>query len=193
MFRWVLRVIVLTAFAATGGDASQRLGSWTDERQVPVEDIASPTNTVCDDLTDLPLGRFAGDSDIGPALDEPSRIAALVGASEALPHLAEARVAVASGDSPAIPLGDAAPAIDAASFAECEIPVFTTLYLSTSFSSCHVHVALLVAGLAPVATGCDPAASALFLPCFDPAAGYTPVDCLSGQAMRLVDADWVEV
>jgi hypothetical protein len=192
MFRRALRVIVLMAVLAAGCSAPQRTDHWTVERQVPVEDISSPTHTVCDDISDLALGRFAGDTDIGPTLDELSRIAAVVGASEELPHLTNAHTAGEAGESPARPLGEAAPAIDAVSFTEYEIPVFTALYLSTSFSSCHVRVALPVAGLAPATTGCDPAASALFLPCFDPAAGYAPVGCLSDESVRLVDAGWVE-
>jgi hypothetical protein len=133
MFRRALRVVALLALAAAGGDAPQRTDHWTVERQVPDEEIPSPTQTVCDDIADLSLDRFT----------------------------------------------------------ECEIPVFIALYLSISFSSWHVRVALPVAGLAPTTTGCDPTASALFLPCFDPPAGYEPVDCLSDESVRLVDADWV--
>jgi len=191
MFRWALRVVALVAFAAANCSAPQRTDHWMVERHMPDEEVASPTHTVCDDITDLTLGRFAGDSDIGPILDELSRIAPLVGASAALPHLTDAHAAAEAGDSPALPLGQAASAIDAASFTECEIPVFTVLSLSTSFSSCHGRVALPVAGLAPATTGCDLTSSALFVPCFDSAAGYAPVDCLTGDAVRLVDADWV--
>jgi hypothetical protein len=191
MFRWALRIVALLAFIAAGCSAPQRPDHWTVERQAPVEDVVSPTNSVCADISDLALGKHAGDTDIGPALDELSRIAALVGASEALPHLANAHVAVDTDESPAAALGEAAPAIDAASFAECEIPVFTALYLSTSFSSCHVRVALPVAGLAPDAEGCDPTASAPYLPCFDPAAGYAPIDCPTGESVRFVGTDWV--
>jgi|GEM_PF-1928538 hypothetical protein len=191
MFRWALRIIALVAFVAASCSAPQRTNHWTVERHVPGEEVSSPTNTVCDDISDLTLGRFASDTDIGPTLDELSRIAALVGASAALPHLTTAQAAAEAGDSPALPLGQAASAIDAASFTECEIPVFTALYLSTSFASCHGRVALPVAGLAPATTGCDPTASALFVPCFDAAAGYAPVDCLTGDPARLVDADWV--
>ncbi len=193
MFRWSLRGIALVAFVVAGCSAPQRTDHWTVERHVPDEVVASPSSTICNDISGLALGRFAADTDIGPALGELSRIAALVGASEALPHLTTAHAAVEAGDSPALALGQAAAAIDAASFSECEIPVFTALYLSTSFSSCHGRVALPVAGLAPATTGCDPTASALFLPCFDPAAGYAPTDCLTGEPVRLVDADWVSV
>lgn len=193
MFRWSLRIVALVAFIAAGCSAPQPPDHWTVERQVPVEEDTSPANTVCDDITDLALGQLAEDSDIGPTLDELSRIAALVGASGSLPYLADAYDAVRSDESPVVALGEAAAAIDAASFAECEIPVFTALYLSTSFASCHGRVALPVAGLAPDTTGCDPAESALYLPCFDAAAGYAPIDCLTGESVRLVTADWVSV
>jgi len=191
MFRWSLRIIALVAFIAAGCSAPQRPDHWTVERQVTEEEVASPTNTVCDNMTDLALGRFAGESEIDPTLAELSRIAALVGASDALPHLAEAHAAVEAETSPALPLGEAAPAMDAASFVECDIPVFTALYLSTSFASCHGRVALPVAGLAPDSTGCDPSVSAVYLPCFDPDAGYAPIDCRNAQPVQLVDTDWV--
>jgi hypothetical protein len=155
MFRRALRVVALLAFVASSCSTPQRTDHWMVERHMPDEEVASPSHTVCDDITDLTLRRFAG-------------------------------------DSPALPLGQAAPAIDAASFTECEIPIFTALYLSTSFVSCHGRVALPVADLAPATTSCDPTASALFVPCFDSAAGDVPADCLSGDSVRLVDADWVE-
>jgi len=189
MFRWALRIVALLAFIAAECSGPQRPNRWTVERQVPVEDIANTTSTMCHDVADLALGRFAEDPDpdpdLGQTLDELSRIAPLVGTSDALPPLIEAHAAVDAGHSPALPLGEAAPAMDEASFAECGIPVFTALYLSTSFASCHGRVALPVAGLAPETTGCEPAASALYLPCFDPAAGYAPTHCQTGESVRL--------
>ncbi|NCG25738.1 MAG: hypothetical protein GWP47_16600 [Actinobacteria bacterium] len=193
MFRRSVRVVALLAFVAAGCSTPQRTDHWTVARHVPDEEVASPTQTVCDDISDLDLGRFAADTDIGPAFEELSRVAALVGAPEALPHLATAHAAVKADESPALAVSQAAAAIDAASFAECEIPVFTALYLSTSFSSCHGRVALPVAGLAPATAGSDPTALAIFLPCFDPAAGYAPVDCLTDKSVRLVNADWASV
>ena len=79
MFRWSLRVIALLAFIAAECSGPQRPNHWTVERQVPVEDIANPTSTMCHDIADLALGRFAEDPDLGQTLDELSRIAAMVG------------------------------------------------------------------------------------------------------------------
>jgi hypothetical protein len=137
---------------------SGQITGWQNDKWL-VEEVTSPASTVCEDIAaHAPDTDTDGEPDTGPTLDELSRISALVGASEALPHRTDAPTAVEADESPALALGQAAAAIDAASFAECKIPVFTALYLSTSFSSCHVRVALPVAGLSPATAGCGPTA-----------------------------------
>jgi hypothetical protein len=58
MFRRALRVLALVAFVAARCSAPQRTERWTVERQVPDEEIAGPTQTVCDDIADLALDLF---------------------------------------------------------------------------------------------------------------------------------------
>ena len=50
-----------------------------------------------------------------------------------------------------------------------------------------------IAGLAPDTDGCDPAASAPFLPYYDPVSGYARTDCLTEKTGWLIAADWVSI
>ncbi len=146
--------------------------------------------SVCEDIEALALGSLATETDIEPALDELARLGAVAGASDALVHLTTAHDA----DDPSSSLAAAAVDLDAAGYAECEIPIFSALYVTTTWASCHGAVdipAAIVIGDAAAGT-CNADDSPGFLPCWDVEAGYLPVDCRTGETVRADGGNWVE-
>ena len=178
---------VLAAACGTGSGAPA-----TIERQVSGDGLVDTVGDACDDLESLALGRMENVRDLGVIVDELARIGALIGATEALPHLAELRDLIDEGSNEtAHPLANAAATLDAAGQEFCQIPGFTALYVSTSFSTCFARAGIVAGGLAPETEGCETGISPEFLPCFDPDQGFLPIDCRTGEGVRLVDREWV--
>ncbi len=127
---------------------------------------------------------------------------AVVGATEALAQIASAR---GTDDQPieersdeiATALAAAAPDLDSAGYAECGIPLFSAIYVSTSWADCHGPVdipAHAVIGRVDGSTGsCHASDSPGFLPCWDVEAGYLPTDCRTGEVVRADEGSWVAV
>ncbi len=177
----------LTLFAASCGGG----GDAVIERQVNAEPVTeTPGDTVCGDIEAFALGSHDG-ADLSAVIAELARLSAIVGANDALPHLAAVRSAVEEDGETALALDAAAAIMDEGSHAECEIPVFTALYVSTSFSSCFGRAAIPAATMTPDTDGCEPAVSPGYLPCFDAGAGFVPIDCRSGTPVVVRDGDWV--
>jgi len=181
-------VVALLAAACSGPTPPDR---WTVERQAPDGGESSPTNSICNDIEALALGSLAEETEIDPVLDELARVGAVVGATVALPHLAAAREA----DDPAASLAAAAADLDAAGYAECEIPIFTALYVTTSWAACfgavEIPAATVVAAVDPSNQVCNADDSPGFLPCWDADAGYLPTDCRTGETVRADAGNWV--
>ena len=187
--KWSLFMVV--ALLATACSGPNRTDRWTVERQAPLGGENSPAHTICGDIESLALGSLAGETDIDPVLDELARVGAIVGATDALPHLAAARDA----EDPAQSLAAAATDLDAAGYAECEIPIFTALYVSTSWADCFGTVDIPAStsiGADSATQACNADNSPGFLPCWDVDAGYQPVDCRTGEAVRAEAGNWVE-
>lgn len=180
-------LVALCVFLASCGGSD---GPTVIERQVSAEVSETPQMTVCDEVEAFAMGSHAGD-DIHRVLDEMARLAAVLGASEALPHLADMKVAIEENGQTARSLDAAAEAFDATSYAECGIPAFTAMYVTTSFASCFGRAPIAAGQMVPDSEGCEPDLGAEFLPCFDGNAGYVPVDCRSGELVVLRAGEWV--
>lgn len=186
----VLMGLVLVATSCGGGSGAPT----TIERQVSGDDVVDPVSDACDDLESLALGRLDHETDLDAIVEELARIGAVIGATGALPHLAELQDLLAEGSTAtAHPIARAAQALDERGHEVCEIPGFTALYVSTSFASCFGRAGIAAGELAPATDGCEQDISPDFLPCFDPATGYVPIDCRTGEGVRLVDGEWVAV
>lgn len=186
-----LRVLVGLAVLAAGCSGGSGAPA-TIERHVSGDEVVDPISDACHDLESLALGAMEDETDLATIVNELARLGSRIGATEALPHLAELQDVIADGsNATAHPLANAADALDATGFEVCEIPGFTALYVSTSFSTCFARAGIAAGGLAPATSGCETGISPEFLPCFDPDRGHIPVDCRTGEGVRLVDRDWV--
>ena len=184
-------LLALCVFVASCGGSD---GPTVIERQVSAEEIETPENpqmTICDEVEAFARGSHAGD-DIHAVLDEMARLAAVLGASAALPHLADMKAAIEDDGQTARSLDAAAEAFDTTSYAECGIPAFTAMYVTTSFASCFGRAPIAAGQMVPDSEGCESDLGAEFLPCFDEDAGYIPIDCRHGHGVTLVDGEWVE-
>lgn len=183
----VLASLVLFAAACSSGSDAPA----TIERQVSGDEVVDPVSAACDDLESLALGRLDHETELAAVIHELARIGAVIGATGALPHLAELQDLLAEGsNATAHPLAGAAEALDSRGYEVCEIPGFTALYVSTSFASCFGRAGIPAGLLHPETEGCETGISPEFLPCFDPAQGHIPVDCRTGEGVRLVDGEW---
>ena len=181
-------LVALCVFVASCGGSD---GATVIERQVSAEESDTPQTTVCDEVEAFAMGSHAGD-DIHRVLDEMARLAAVLGASEALPHLADMKTAIEENGQTARSLDAAAEAFDTTAYAECGIPAFTAMYVTTSFASCFGRAPIAAGQMVPDSEGCERDLGAEFLPCFDADAGYVPMDCRTGEPVVLVDGEWVE-
>lgn len=180
----------LAAIAAIAAGCSGSDDAPVIERQVSSDTATGPQSTICNDVEAFALGSHEGD-DIDQIIDELGRLGAVLGANGALPRLADMRAALADNAPTARALDAAAQILDDASYAECRIPVFTAMYVSTSFASCFGRAPIAAGQTTPDAEGCETNISPGFLPCFNAEAGYLPIDCRSGERVVLRDATWV--
>ena len=182
---WIIAALALIAGSCGGSD-----GVAVIERQVAANDaLDGPQTTVCHDVEAFARGSHAGD-DLGRIMDELARLSAVIGANDALPHVSNLLVALDEGEDMARPLDAAAEAVDAAGYDECEIPLFTAMYVSTSYASCFGRAPIAAGTMAPDSTGCETDIAPEFLPCFDPEAGHIPVDCRTNDPVVLRGGEW---
>lgn len=184
---------MLVALAATACSGPAPPDHWTVERQAPNVADSAAGHTICEEIEALALGSLATETDMGAALDELARLGSFVGATAALPYLAAAREA----DDPGPSLAAAAPDLDAAGHAECEIPIFSALYVATSWADCYGEVdipaASTIATVDPTTQACHADESPGFLPCWDIDGGYQPIDCRTGETVRAQAGAWAAV
>ena len=183
---WI--VVALVVFAAACGTED---APGVIERQASA-DADPPPSSRCDEVEAFALGSHAGD-DLHAVIDELGRLAAVFDAAAALPHLASWRAAVEDRSSAADAMDAAADLIDAATHAECGVPAFTAMYVSTSFASCFGRAPIDAGSLAPETAACETGISPSFLPCFSTDGGYLPVDCRSGATVMVDAGSWVEI
>lgn len=195
MTRWIWVVVALVAMSCSGPEKPE---GWRIERQA--DDTAS-RSTICDDVEAIALGELAEQRQLEPVLDELSRLAAVLGASAALPAFDAIRTdGAATGETGvdrSLELLTAATALDAAAWAECGVPVFTAMYAAAGWPYCHgeldVPVTLYLAAPDPTVRTCTSEGIPPFLPCWEVTDdGYLPVDCLTEAIVTAANGDWVD-
>lgn len=185
-------VVVLAAAACAGPEKTER---WTAERAAddlpPVEGL----DAACAEVEVLALGALADESELSTVVDELSRMAAVLGATDALPAFEEVRRAP---DEPTrrVAMTTAAAALDTAAYDHCEIPFFTALYGATGWADCHgevdIAVALYRAVPDPDTRSCNAEGVPIYLPCWDADdETFLPVDCRTDEVVHVVAGDWV--
>jgi hypothetical protein len=196
--------VALALVVLTGACTSpQRPDDWEVQR-IDEPDRADRSTTtedaVCADVRALALGSTPVDTDLAPLVEELARLAAVAGATAALPSLnriaevaadpalTEAGVRIATHDL----LVTASRPIDEATYAACEIPLFTALYAATDFADCRMELEIPVAAYTapPDPTGCATAERPDFLPCFSADEAYLPVDCVSDEIVTAAGTRW---
>ncbi len=191
--RWSIALLV--ALGATACAGPDRPDYWTAERAVPVAADSTPVTGVCGELEILALGAHADETDLAAVVDELARLGAVVGATEALVHLAEARDGDADAAAPA--LAAAAGDLDASGYSECEIPLFSAVYVTTSWAQCHGPVPIaahsVLGDLDLTDRACHADDSPGYLPCWDTEAGFIPIDCRTGETVRAEAGSWVAI
>ncbi|MEM9465419.1 MAG: hypothetical protein AAGA90_08585 [Actinomycetota bacterium] len=188
MKRRLCIAVALVVFGASCGGSEP---STVIERQASADGGDPPLSSLCEQVETLSLGAPVGD-DLDAVIDELGRLAAVFGANDALPHLAAWRAAIAEGSSAAEAMDATADIVDAATFAECGVPAFTAMYVSTSFASCFGRAPIDAGGLSPDTDGCETDHTPAFLPCFSETDGYMPVDCRTGAVVVLDGGVWVD-
>ena len=186
---WML-VVATALFAAAcsgsgGGAVIERRASADTLAEVP----EASTTSVCEEIEAFALGSHGG-RPLEEILDELARLTAVLGANDALPHLADMRAAATAGDTMAEAMDRAADRIDRATFDTCGIPAFTAMYVTTSFSSCFGRAPIAAGTMVPDSEGCETAIAPAYLPCFDEANGFLPIDCRDGAPVVVRDQDW---
>ncbi len=183
-------VVATALLAASCGGANE---AAVIERQAPADGaddapVASEWS-ICDDVEAFARGSHAGD-DLEPVLDEMARLAAVLGANDALPHLDAMATAARADESMAHAMDAAAEVLDRHGVEACGIPVFTAMYVSTSFSSCFGRAPIAAGTMVPDSGACETDISPPFLPCFDETQGFIPVDCRTGEPVVVRDRAW---
>ncbi len=173
---------------------------WVVQRVAPTE-VREETGGVCHDVRVLALGSHAHEATLDGTLDELARLAALTGATEALPLLTRIDTL---DDDPELTshqrgverhdlLVLASRSIDDATAAACELPAFSALYATTGFPDCHFEMELPVAAYttADAPGTCTTDGRPGFLPCWTDDGDHLAVDCVSGEIVTAA-GDWWE-
>lgn len=187
-------VLALTAgLVATSCAAPDTHDEWRVNRELPTSDSNPFDDRVCDDVRDLALGSSAGGPSLRPTLEELARIGALVGATAALPALNRSIQALGDGDDHVDIHDDlvvASASIDAATREICRIPAFTATYAATGWPSCHGELTIPVAAYTTLGDSCGSEPPPSALPCFTGTVPYLPINCNTGEPVRLVAGEW---
>ena len=158
----VLAVVAALAPLVAGCAAPETPEEWTVERQADTDPTTDPSRRLCDDVEAAGLGGLGLDLQGDAVIDGLAAIAAVAGATEALPILDDLR---AGGDPTR--WADVEDVLDPATFDRCGVPVFIAMRLTE---------------------GESPG----WLPCFaDGPDGYRAVHCGTGTELTVVDDDWV--
>lgn len=195
--RWPSALVLVLALFAAGCSAPSPPQGWSVDRQAPGAIAGTDAEIViCEEMRDLALGTHAGDEDLTDTLTDMARISAVVGATAALPLLNRVTTAIDDG-AELIEIHDdlveAAATIDPASWDFCRLPLFTAVYATTGWPSCHGELVIPVAGYTELRAepGCSRDGIPSFLTCFADAAPHLPVDCNSSETVQVRDGEWV--
>lgn len=190
-----LTALVLAASCA----APEPPDAWAVERVTPTDD-REEVSGVCEEVRALALGSHADEESLDATLDELARIAASIGATEALPLLSDVG---AIADDEALTerqqeirrhdlLVQASRPIDDATADACDIPVFSALYAGTGFPDCHLVLDIPIAAYTPEgAPGtCSADGRPSFLPCWSDDGDHLAVDCVTDEIVAAIDGRW---
>jgi len=177
--------VALFAVSCAGADRGAVI-----ERRASGETPPVDAPDICNDVEAFALGSHAGEP-LDAIVDELARLAALLGANDVLAPLSDMRAAATANEPMADAMHAAAEALDRQSFETCGIPAFTAMCVTASFASCFSRAPIAAGTMVPESSTCDPATAPPFLPCFDQAAGYIPVDCRDGSPVVVRNWTWL--
>ena len=195
--KWCPWIVVLLLAASCA--APQPPEAWSVERVTPTDDRPAESG-VCSDVRTFALGSHAAETSLGGTLDELARIAALTGATAALPLLSD--LGELDTDDSLTDAGRrirqhdllvlASRSIDASTAASCSIPAFSALYAASGFPECHFEMEIPVAGYTAVGTPgtCSAEGRPTFLPCWTTDGDHLPIDCVSNEIVQAVGDRW---
>ena len=139
---WVVLALLVAACARP-----QPPDEWAVERQVSRDKTDTAADAICTNAEALALGALDG-ADFTTAIDEMARLAAVIGATEALGALNRA-TAFADADVERALIHDeivaASEIIDIASDEMCGLPIFSATYASANWALCYGELGIPVA------------------------------------------------
>lgn len=196
--KWSLLLVVML-FGASCASA-EPTDAWAVHRVTPTNEVEEPTDGVCDDIRNLALGSHADETTLDGTLEELARLAAVTGATEALPLLndvgALAEDPTVSDHRRTVEQHDlmvlASRAIDDATSTACGLPGFSALYATSGFPECHFEMEIPIAAYtAPGTPGrCTAEDRPDFLPCWSDDGDHLAVDCVSDEIVTAVGDRW---
>jgi hypothetical protein len=196
--KWRLSLVVLLLGASCA--SPEPPDAWAVHRVTPTNEVEQPTDGVCGDIRTLALGSHADETTLDGTLEELARLAAVTGATAALPllndvgaldddpTLSDQRRAVERHDLMVL----ASRAIDDATSAACGLPAFSALYATSGFPDCHFEMEIPIAAYtAPRTPGrCTTEGRPDFLPCWSDDGDHLAIDCVTDEIVTAVDGRW---
>lgn len=174
--------------------------AWAVHRVTPTDQVEAPTDGVCDDIRTLALGSHADETTLDGTLEELARVAAVTGATAALPllndigeltdddSLSDRRRAVQQHDLLVL----ASREIDDATSTACGLPAFSALYATSGFPDCHFEMEIPIAAYTVPGTSgaCSDEGRPDFLPCWSTDGDHLAIDCVTDEIVAAVGERW---
>ena len=174
--------------------------AWAVHRVTPTDVVEAPVDGVCEDIRTLALGSHADETTLDGTLEELARVAAVTGATAALPllndfggladddSLSDERRAVEQHDLLVL----ASREIDDATSAACGLPAFSALYATSGFPDCHFEMEIPIAAYTVPGTPgqCSNEGRPDFLPCWSTDGDHLAIDCVTDEVVTAVGERW---
>ena len=196
--KWSLLLVVLMFGASCG--SPEPTDAWAVREAERTEDVEEPTDDVCDDIRTFALGSHGDDTNLDNTLEELARLAAVTGATAALPLLndiaALAEDTTMSDHRRGVEQHDlmvsAGQAIDDATSTACGLPGFSALYAASGFPDCHFEMEIPIAAYTTSGTPgqCTTEGRPDFLPCWSADGDHLAVDCVTNEIVTAVGDRW---
>jgi hypothetical protein len=195
---WRLWLVVLLLVASCA--SPEPPDAWAVHRVAPTDEVEEPAGGVCDDIRTLALGSHADETTLDGTLEELARLAAVTGATAALPLLSDIGTLVddptVSDRRRAVQQHDlmvlASRAIDDATSTVCGLPGFSALYATSGFPDCHFEMEIPIAAYTTPSTPgqCTTEGRPSFLPCWSDDGDHLAVDCVTDEIVTAVGDRW---
>ena len=174
--------------------------AWAVHRVTPTDAVEAPTDGVCADIRTLALGSHADETSLDGTLEELARVAAVTGATAALPllndigeltddeTLSDRRRAVQQHDLLVL----ASREIDDAASTVCGLPAFSALYATSGFPDCHFEMEIPIAAYTEPGTPgqCSNEGRPDFFPCWSTDGDHLAIDCVTDEIVTAVGQRW---